>query len=125
MVLVVGRRQLRVVVRPKIRYGPGSACAVLSEVQRADFAAFVKILMTAQREISREEVSQQSTKRSKNIIDPKIKGSPNRGSFVFIAFTIWQMLLALCNHLYQQAVVLEYILYEQNLLGLDLDSFPM
>lgn len=84
MVLVVGRRQHRVVVRPKIRYDPGSSCAVLAQTHRADFAAFVKILMTAQREVSREEASQQSTKRSKNIIDPKIKGSPNRGSFIFI-----------------------------------------
>ena len=96
MVLVMGRRQLRVVVRPKIRYGPGSACAVLSEVQRADFAAFVKILMTAQRdlsrrEVSREEASEQSTKRSKNIIDQKIKGSPNRGSFDFIEWLYQQM----------------------------------
>lgn len=90
MVLVMGRRQLRVVVRPKkIRYGPGSACAVLSQVQRADFAAFVKILMTAQRdlsrrEVSREEASQQSTKGDTQIKDQKIKGSSNRGSFVFI-----------------------------------------
>ena len=125
MVLVMGRRQLRVVVRQKIRYGPGSSCAVLSEVQRADFAAFVKILMTAQREVSREEVSQQPTKNSKNIIDRKQKGSPNRGSFVFIAFKIWQMLLMLRNRLYQQVAMLEYILYEQNLLELNLDSFPM
>ncbi len=91
MVLVMGRRQLRVVVRPKIRYGPGSACAVLSQTQRADFAAFVKILMTAQRELSRQEASQQLTKRSKNIIDQKIKGSLNRWSFDFIEWLYQQM----------------------------------
>lgn len=99
MVLVMGRRQLRVVVRPKkIRYGPGSSCAVLSQTQRADFAAFVKILMTAQREVSREEASEQSTKRSKNIIDQKIKGSPNRGSFDFIEW-LYQYLDGFTNYL--------------------------
>jgi len=99
MIISVGRRQSRVVVRPKkIRYGPGSACAVLSQTQRADIAAFVKILMVAQRDLSRKEVSQQSTKRSKSVIDRKQKGSLNRGSFDFIQW-LYQQINGFINYL--------------------------
>ena len=105
MVLVMGRRQLRVAVRPKkIRYGPGSACAVLSAIQRADLAAFVKILMTAQREANsvaerpRILVLKTPACPAKRSVVGKIKGSPNRGSFVFIEW-IYQSWDGFTNYL--------------------------
>lgn len=103
MVLVMGRRQLRVVVRPKkIRYGPGSSCALLSQTQRADFAAFVKILMTAQGQMMRASTISSGPKKRQQII----KDLPNRRSFYFIEriYAYWDCFLI--NIIYDGAISL-------------------
>lgn len=98
MVFVVGRRKLNVVIRPKkIRYGSGLSCAVLSETDRAGFAAFVKILMTAQREVS-QKTSKKASKRTNDIIDLKQKGSLKGESFYFVEW-LYQYLDGFTNYL--------------------------